>query len=375
MAAVVIEARGVSKAFRIADRRVDSIKERVAHPFQRIEYRRLEALSDVSFDVHDGEFFGIVGRNGSGKSTLLKLLASIYRADSGTIRTAGRMAPFIELGVGFNPENSARENVILNGVLMGLGRREAQRRYDAVLDFSELRDFADVKLKNYSSGMMVRLAFAIMVQAEADIMLIDEVLAVGDAAFAKKCMDVFHERRRRGRTVVLVTHDMGTVEQLCHRALVLNHGVADFVGAPNDAAQRYFQFNAMSGVRPDFNVKVASAAVDASSAPIRVDIELEALRDFDHGRLAFQLRTHDNVTVAGFAHEVGAVPLGRHLRVRGELEHRLLPGTYHLDCWVHRHTGDEQAMQGLRLAEFDVPGETEREGVIDLGDTLRVELA
>ena len=161
------------------------------------------------------------GRNGSGKSTLLKILASIYRADAGRVRMAGRVAPFIELGVGFNPELTARENGVLNGVLMGLTLREARRRLDAVLEFAELEDFVDLKLKNYSSGMMVRFAFAVMVQADADIMLIDEVLAVGDAAFAQKCMDVFHERRRAGKTIVLVTHDMATVQTLCHRAMLL----------------------------------------------------------------------------------------------------------------------------------------------------------
>ena len=149
----------------------------------------------MSFDVRRGEFFGIVGRNGSGKSTLLKILAGIYAADAGSIRMAGRVAPFIELGVGFNPDLTARENVTLNGVMMGLSRREARRRLDAVLDFAELREFVDLKLKNYSSGMLVRLAFSSMIQAEADILLIDEVLAVGDAAFQQKCADVFDEMR------------------------------------------------------------------------------------------------------------------------------------------------------------------------------------
>src|SRR5437763_2389713 len=157
---VVIEARGLGKTFRIPEQQVDSLKERAVHPFHRTEYRELRALRDVSFDIHKGEFFGIVGRNGSGKSTLLKILASIYRADAGRVRMAGRVAPFIELGVGFNPELTARENVVLNGVLYGLTIREARQRLDAVLDFSELRDFADLKLKNYSSGMVVRLAFA-----------------------------------------------------------------------------------------------------------------------------------------------------------------------------------------------------------------------
>src|SRR5438105_9918940 len=210
-APVVIEVRGVDKVFRIPDQRIDSLKERVIHPFTRVEHRQLHALREISFDVRRGEFFGIVGRNGSGKSTLLKILASIYRADAGSVRMAGRLAPFIELGVGFNPELTARENVELNGVMMGLGRRAARQRLDSVLDFAELREFVDLKLKNYSSGMMVRLAFAVMVGADADVMLVDEVIAVGDAALAQKCTDVFREKRDAGKTLVLVTHDMATV--------------------------------------------------------------------------------------------------------------------------------------------------------------------
>src|SRR5581483_1511767 len=221
---VAIEVRELTKTFWIPDSRLDTLRERVTHPLTRIKHRELRALRNVSFDIHRGEFFGIVGRNGPGKSTLLKILASIYRADAGRVRMAGRAAPFIELGVGFNPELTARENVALNGVLFGLSRREAVMRLDAVLDFAELRDFVDLKIKNYSSGMMVRLAFSIMVQADADIMLIDEVLAVGDAAFAQKCMDVFYERRNAGKTIVLVTHDMATVQSLCHRALLLHDG-------------------------------------------------------------------------------------------------------------------------------------------------------
>src|SRR5215207_9418564 len=184
---VVIEVRGIDKSFRVPEHRIDSLKERAAHPFTRMEYRRLRALRDISFDVGRGEFFGIVGRNGSGKSTLLKVLASIYRADAGRVRMAGRVAPFIELGVGLDPELTARENVVLNGVMMGLSQGEARRRLGAVLDFAELQDFRELKLKNYSSGMMVRLALSVMIQSDANILLIDEVLAVGDAAFQQKC--------------------------------------------------------------------------------------------------------------------------------------------------------------------------------------------
>ena len=186
---------------------------------------------------------------------------------------AGKLAPFIELGVGFNPELTSRENVVLNGVMMGLGRREARHRLDAVLDFAELREFADLKLKNYSSGMMVRLAFAVLVEADADIMLIDEVLAVGDAAFAQRCMDVLKERRRAGRTLVLVTHDMATVQELCHRAMLIHDGERDYVGDPAETAARYYRvnFESAAGQRrdveasgvPDVNVSVVDAWLGA----------------------------------------------------------------------------------------------------------------
>ena len=277
---VVIEARGVAKSFRIPEHRIDSLKERATHPFARMHYRQLDALQEMSFDIHKGEFFGIVGRNGSGKSTLLKILASIYRPDAGRVRMAGRVAPFIELGVGFNPDLTARENGELNGVLMGLSRREARARLDAVLEFAELEDFVELKLKNYSSGMMVRLAFAVMVQADADIMLIDEVLAVGDAAFGQKCMDVFHERRRAGKTVVLVTHDMSTVQSICHRAMLIHDGELKYIGDPEETARRYYRLNfarpadADDGSErtavPDFNARLLHARLE-NEAGERID--------------------------------------------------------------------------------------------------------
>jgi ABC-type polysaccharide/polyol phosphate transport system ATPase subunit len=388
-APVVIEARGLTKAFRIPDQRIDSLKERVTQPFRRIEHRELRALRDVSFDVRRGEFFGIVGRNGSGKSTLLKILASIYAPDAGRVRMAGRVAPFIELGVGFNPELPARENVALNGVLMGLGRREAARRYDAVLDFAELRDFADLKVKNYSSGMMVRLAFAIMVQADADIMLIDEVLAVGDAAFAQKCMDVFHERRRAGRTIVLVTHDMNSVQELCHRALLLHDGELLFTGDPEEVAMRYFRENFARTVdsgdgqerttAPDFNVAIvrASAGNVEQGLPIEVDVEVEALRELRGTSFVFQLRNEDNLTVCGFTREhEGLVAVGERLRLAGRIENRLVPGRYSLDCWIGRyHEGGDVGLQGLRLLDFVVYGTAARDGVVTVEADVAVSKA
>src|SRR3954469_11465152 len=240
---LAIQVEDLHKAFRIPKQRVDSLKERVVRPFAGRDYRELRALDGVSFEIHQGEFFGIVGRNGSGKSTLLKLLASIYRADSGTIRMAGRLAPFIELGVGFNPELTARENIVLNGVMVGLTPDETRARIEPVLEFAELDEFANLKLKNYSSGMLVRLAFSVMLEADADILLIDEVLAVGDAAFQQKCADAFRDMKAAGKTIVLVTHEMGTVEEYCHRAMLISEGKVQNVGDPGEIGRDYLRLN------------------------------------------------------------------------------------------------------------------------------------
>src|ERR1700742_2137101 len=233
-----VRVEDLHKAFRIPTQRVDSLKERAVHPFASREFRELRALDGISFEVRQGEFFGIVGRNGSGKSTLLKLLASIYRADSGRVQIAGRLAPFIELGVGFNQELTARENVILNGVMMGLTPKEVRERQDSVIDFAELHDFADLKIKNYSSGMLVRLAFSVMLEADADVLLIDEVLAVGDAAFQQKCDDAFREMKASGKTIVLVTHDMATVSEYCNRAMLIEGGEIRHIGDPGEVGRR-----------------------------------------------------------------------------------------------------------------------------------------
>ena len=245
-----IAVDGVSKGFRLPHERVSTLKERALHPFRRSSYDRLDALKDVSFAVEKGEFFGIVGRNGSGKSTLLKCMAGIYGVDRGAIYVNGRVSTFIELGVGFNPELAARDNVLLNGVMLGLSPREARDRYERVMDFAELRQFEDLKLKNYSSGMQVRLAFSVMVQVDADILLIDEVLAVGDVAFQQKCFDVFNRLRDEGKTILFVTHDMPAVRRFCHRALLIERGEVVQIGPPSDVAVSYVDLSFRAGEDP-----------------------------------------------------------------------------------------------------------------------------
>ena len=241
--APIVVVEGVSKAFHFPHEHVHTLKERAVHPFRRRDSERLDALRDVTFSVEQGEFFGIVGRNGSGKSTLLKCMAGIYSTDSGAIEIGGRLSAFIELGVGFNPDLAAYDNVVLNGIMLGLSPREARARFDSVIEFAELEDFVDLKLKNYSSGMQVRLAFSVMVHVDADVLLIDEVLAVGDAAFQQKCFDVFFRLKEEGKTILFVTHDMSSVQRFCHRAVLLEKGVVRLVGDPERVANHYVEVN------------------------------------------------------------------------------------------------------------------------------------
>ena len=394
---VVIEARGLDKTFRIASHRVDSLKERVIRPFTRADYRELHALRDVSFDVHQGEFFGIVGRNGSGKSSLLKVMASIYRADAGSIRMAGRVAPFIELGVGFNPELTARDNVLLNGVMMGLSRREAAKRLDAVLDFAELRDFVELKLKNYSSGMMVRLAFAVMVQADADIMLIDEVLAVGDAAFAQKCMDVFHEKREAGKTIVLVTHDMATVQALCHRAMLIHDGELRYIGDPEETAMRYYRLNfggADGGPTddepravPDVHARLVDAWFEDEAGeradnveqgtPIRLNVVVEAREELSSPIFAVHVLNADGATVFGFDTRMDdggadSIEAGGRVRISGTIENPLVPGRYFANCFVYREGAARGALQVMHMPGFVVFGTAPAPGLVSVRADVRV---
>jgi ABC-type polysaccharide/polyol phosphate transport system ATPase subunit len=247
--AVVVD--GVSKTFELPHERMHTLKERALHPLRRTDVDALQALRDVSFAVERGEFFGIVGRNGSGKSTLLKCLAGIYSADRGDIYIDGRLSAFIELGVGFSMDMPARDNVIINATMLGLSPREARRRFDAIVDFAELAEFVDLKLKNYSSGMLVRLAFAVMIQVDADILLIDEVLAVGDAAFQQKCFDEFVRIREAGKTILLVTHDMAAVHRFCDRAMLLERGRIVATDEPDVIGNRYLEINFSETARDD----------------------------------------------------------------------------------------------------------------------------
>lgn len=237
---IAVDVHNVSKSFKIPVEASSGLKQKIINYFKgRKGYREFSPLDDISFTVKKGDFFGIVGRNGSGKSTLLKTIAGIYSPSAGGVEVNGSLVPFIELGVGFNPELTGRENVYLNGALLGFSRHEMEVMYADIVDFAELHDFMDERLKNYSSGMQVRLAFSIAIRAKGDILLLDEVLAVGDAAFQKKCFDYFMKLKKEKKTVILVTHDMSAVRQYCTRAIMIDSGKIVESGKVEKVAQAY----------------------------------------------------------------------------------------------------------------------------------------
>ncbi|HEY2703998.1 MAG TPA: ABC transporter ATP-binding protein [Candidatus Dormibacteraeota bacterium] len=263
---VAIALDNVCKRYRVPLDRSSTLKYRMVHPRSSARYRDLYALDGLSLEIPYGSFVGVIGANGCGKSTLLKILAGILRPTSGTVTVNGQVSPFLELGVGFNPELTAKENIYLNGAVLGLTRRQLSGRIDEIIGFAELEDFADQKLKNFSSGMQVRLAFAVAIQADAGILLMDEVLAVGDARFQERCFDVFNRYKRQGRTVVLVTHDLGAVDLYCDTAYLLDHGRLVASGPTGEVCSIYRH---MVGQQAD-----ADAAGAPPPAPSEISTEL-----------------------------------------------------------------------------------------------------
>jgi len=390
--APAVSVTGVHKTFEVPEQHVMSIKERALHPVRRTPVHELRALREVSFEIQKGEFYGIVGRNGSGKSTLLKCLAGIYATDGGEIRIAGRVVPFIELGVGFNMEMSAFDNVVINGVMMGMTPREARGCFDEVIEFAELGHALDLKLKNYSSGMQVRLAFALMVQAESDVLLIDEVLAVGDAAFQQKCFDVFHDLREKGKTIILVTHDMDMIERFCHRALLLDGGVVDVEGEPASVARRYLDLNFSAGASerpasPDdmsSGATITYVAVEnagggdghsvAQGEPIHIRAVVEAQERISDPEMGITIHNDDGVVVFGTdtrlaGHTLEALEAGSRVELVLKVENTLKPGRYYVDCGVHEGTTRPAAFR-WRAAEFLVYGARSQYGLVELEHTL-----
>lgn len=287
---VAVRVENVHKDFYLPHENSNSIKSQIVHIFQKKDkgVDIQHALRGLSFDIEKGDFFGIVGRNGSGKSTLLKIIAEIYQPTSGSIKVNGSLVPFIELGVGFNPELTGRENVYLNGALFGFSKNEIEQRYDSIVKFAELEEFMDQKLKNYSSGMQVRLAFSVAIQADADILLLDEVLAVGDEAFQRKCNNYFKELKKKKKTVVLVTHSMENVRKYCNRSILIKDGKILIDGTPDEVADEYSRENLVTDVnesnkvddkKPYLSAKIKSDVVLSDQDSLIIEAEYKALND------------------------------------------------------------------------------------------------
>lgn len=262
MSKYALEVKNLYKSFNLPTEQANGIKQAFVNWTKGVKgYKKQEVLKDISFTVEKGDFFGIVGRNGCGKSTLLKLISDIYSPDSGEVIVNGKLIPFIELGVGFNPELTGRENVYLNGALLGFSHDEVEDMYDEIVDFAELEQFMDQKLKNYSSGMQVRLAFSIAIRANTDILVLDEVLAVGDEAFQRKCFEYFKQIKKQKKTVILVTHDMASVRRFCNKAIMLESGKIVASGDPNEVANLYSIENIESTAKADKKSKKNTAYI------------------------------------------------------------------------------------------------------------------
>jgi ABC-type polysaccharide/polyol phosphate transport system ATPase subunit len=402
-AAAALSVSHLSKSFRLPHERYHTLKERALHPFRARHFELIHAVDDVSVEVAKGEFFGVVGRNGSGKSTLLKCLAGIYDIDGGSVEVHGRLSPFIELGVGFNPDLAARDNVIINAIMLGLSRREARERFDAIIRFAELEEFVDLKLKNYSSGMHVRLAFAVAIQVDADILLIDEVLAVGDGAFQQKCFEEFARLKAAGRTIVFVTHDMGAVERFCDRAMLLDQGRVVDIGGPASIARQYNDLNfrrvrreAIEQAGPEVFrrppvAEVLSAAFESQAGDSVVGmaqgdpccVRMEVLFHADEEDPLFSISLRNELGYTAFSAgtwlqhgPTGRFRSGERATVRVRFDNWLAPGRYSLTASVNKNgPGGDSFDTREDIGSIIVHASKSGGGVADLPHTFEIDRA
>ncbi len=327
MAEPAIVVHDLHKEFVLPQHKMTSLKQVFVNLGRKNGKKRQKVLDGINFTINKGEFVGIVGRNGSGKSTLLKILAGVYAPTVGSVTVHGSLTPFIELGVGFNPELSGRDNVFLNGALLGFSHKEMEAMYDDIVSFAELGDFMEQKLKNYSSGMQVRLAFSIAVRAKSDILLLDEVLAVGDAAFQQKCFNYFEELKTAKQTVVFVSHDMGAVRRFCTKAIYVANGKIIQEGAPSDVADLYAEKNIEQYVPEEDEAKqpetqlpaefsVRAKIVEQNNESLKLKISYKAPADVPvYTGLALM---KDGVSIAEII-----TPLDKPLRDKGSVSYAL----------------------------------------------------
>lgn len=378
---IALKVDHISKSFHLPTEKANGIKQAFINRMRGVRgYKKQQVLKDMSFEVKKGDFFGIVGRNGSGKSTLLKLISQIYTPDSGKITVNGSLVPFIELGVGFNPELTGRENVYLNGAMLGFSRDEIDVMYDEIVEFAELGEFMDQKLKNYSSGMQVRLAFSVAIKAQGTILVLDEVLAVGDAAFQQKCFDYFGQLKEMHQTVILVTHDMSSVQRFCNRAIYIKEGKIICDGNSAEIAKLYMEEN-FTEVAPSQDepqdertdsLNSLSVAAKREGTVVYLKFTYNAMDD-DEKYIGFSLY-RDGVISA----EMNSL---KHSKAgqSGSLVYKLdtdalNPGPYEIDAVVFGKKNRNIIALAKKRAKFLVPGVDETRGAsIKLPDSWAVE--
>jgi lipopolysaccharide transport system ATP-binding protein len=390
----VVRVSHLSKRFRLFHERNQSLKQSLLN-MRRSKYEDFWALRNITFDVMQGETFGIVGHNGSGKSTLLKCLTKILEPDEGTVSVDGSISALLELGAGFHPELSGRENVFLNAAILGVSRKHVNERFDDIVEFSGLEQFIDTPVKNYSSGMFVRLGFAVAVNVDPDVLIIDEVLAVGDADFQAKCGDKIADFRDRGKTIVLVTHGMSDVVRLCSRAAWIDHGDLRMIGPPHEITSAYMQtahqgrsVQIVEGMRwGTGDVQIASVEILGSDGqpvdfarsgdPHAIRLNLTAAEPVLAPEVVISIYDQHATLVSEVSTRTRDVFIDR---VHGErsvtFELDALPlteGTYEMSCSVVDESGQREYDVRSRFVKFDVlKGDTDDKGLVTLGGTWNV---
>jgi ABC-2 type transport system ATP-binding protein len=396
MAAPIIRVTNVSKDFLLPHLRQTTLKGKVLNVFRKLRTMEVQqALRDISFDVERGEFLGVVGRNGSGKSTLLKILAGIYMPTRGSVAVDGKLVPFIELGVGFNGELTGRENVYLNGALLGFSKSEVEAMYDDIVAFAELEESMDQKLKNYSSGMQVRIAFSVATHAKADVLLIDEVLAVGDAAFQRKCFEYFRALKKSHTTIVFVTHDMSAVRQFCDRAILIDDSSIVAQGSAEDIAAQYTKLFSPtpSEAQPDAATQAQGKRwgegdmqyTEAAAMPALLDkedsltLELEAVanRDVDEPVYGFMIKSSSGAPVLGTnsllkEQPTGGLKKGERVRLTWSVPNIFSDGLHHVDVAIEDRQGLTIYDWWEEAASFTVVKEEKTPYIVTPATTLDV---
>jgi ABC-2 type transport system ATP-binding protein len=373
---VALSVKGVSKDFILPHEKKSSIKSAIVGAF-RSHDRSVDvqhALSGIDFEVKKGEFFGVLGRNGSGKSTLLKIMAEIYQPTEGTVSHRGKLVPFIELGVGFNPELTGRENVYLNGALLGFSRKEIDARYDEIVEFAELENFMEQKMKNYSSGMQVRLAFSVATRAEADILLIDEVLAVGDASFQRKCYDYFKSLKKQKKTIIFVSHDMSAVREFCDRAVLIDKSKVVASGATETIANKYTQLFLDSIKEEDgsdsnnrwgdgralySDISLAKPLITEKDKALQFDVTFEAKRDLESIIAGSSLTTATGYEYCGTNTDhqnlvIKDIKKGEKVTLKWSYPNIFSNGRHYVNLSLHGHSGADVADWWTDAMHFDV---------------------